>query len=222
MNEEMITTLFFAAVAAVIILKLRSILGQEDFNTPEHIKTKHTIIEEEADSGEITLKDVTSPLEEELKECEITGKTASALRAIAKKQHGFSIKHFTEGATVAFEMVVKAFSNGDKENLKELLREELYSQFVISIEEREKLGYTQEITILSVESAKILKANLYKDVAEITVEFMSEQINLIKDSKGKVVEGDVSKIEEHDDIWTFTKDLSSRNPNWKLKETADK
>ena len=58
-----------------------------------------------------------------------------------------------------------------------------------------------------------------KNTAYVTVKFVSELISVTRDAEGDVVEGDPKKVREVTDIWTFARDISSKNPNWKLVAT---
>jgi predicted lipid-binding transport protein (Tim44 family) len=52
------------------------------------------------------------------------------------------------------------------------------------------------------------------------VRFTSEQVNVVRDAEGKVLEGDPGTAEEVVDIWTFERDTRSADPNWTLAETS--
>jgi predicted lipid-binding transport protein (Tim44 family) len=51
------------------------------------------------------------------------------------------------------------------------------------------------------------------------VKIVSEQVNVTKNASGEVVDGNANHIAEVIDIWTFSRDLRSRDPNWKLIAT---
>jgi predicted lipid-binding transport protein (Tim44 family) len=55
--------------------------------------------------------------------------------------------------------------------------------------------------------------------ANITVKFVSQLISATRNRDGKIVEGDLKKVREVTDIWTFMRDMSSKDPNWKLIAT---
>ena len=55
--------------------------------------------------------------------------------------------------------------------------------------------------------------------AYVTVKFVSELISVTRDAEGDVVEGDPKKVREVTDIWTFARDITAKNPNWKLVAT---
>jgi predicted lipid-binding transport protein (Tim44 family) len=55
--------------------------------------------------------------------------------------------------------------------------------------------------------------------AQVTLRFVSKLITATRDNEGKVVDGNPEKVAEVTDIWTFARDVSSRDPNWKLVAT---
>jgi predicted lipid-binding transport protein (Tim44 family) len=55
--------------------------------------------------------------------------------------------------------------------------------------------------------------------AQITVRFVSQLISVTRDKSGNVIEGNAEKVTDVTDVWTFARDLSSRDPNWKLVAT---
>ena len=73
-----------------------------------------------------------------------------------------------------------------------------------------------EHSLISIKSVDIENINVKESIADIVVKFVSEQVNLLKNEKGKILEGDNEYVENHIDYWTFSKDLKSSNPNWKL------
>ena len=56
-------------------------------------------------------------------------------------------------------------------------------------------------------------------MVRLSVRFVSELISATKDRDGKVVDGDPEAAQSVRDVWTFTRDLRSRDPNWKLAAT---
>jgi predicted lipid-binding transport protein (Tim44 family) len=58
------------------------------------------------------------------------------------------------------------------------------------------------------------------NTAKVSVRFVSEQLILVRDSSDNVVEGDPTQIDVVTDDWTFSRDVTSRNPNWFLSVTS--
>jgi predicted lipid-binding transport protein (Tim44 family) len=80
-------------------------------------------------------------------------------------------------------------------------------------------GETLETTVVSIKSAEILEAGLQGRIANVTIKFVTEQINVTRDTAGNAVEGDPNRVSEVTDLWTYARDTRSRDPNWKLVET---
>ena len=68
-------------------------------------------------------------------------------------------------------------------------------------------------------SADIAGAALKGDEAQVTVKFVSQQINVTKDQEGRIVDGDPSEVANITDVWTFARSVKSRDPNWQLVAT---
>lgn len=127
---------------------------------------------------------------------------------------------FIDGAGKAFEMTLEAFSKNDLETLELLLSEKLLEGFKKSIKERKEENKTLNTEIISIADNKIIAASIDENIAHITVEFVTKQINFITDEKGEVVQGSKEQINDLKDIWTFKKDLNDISPNWKVSTTG--
>ena len=148
------------------------------------------------------------------------GELKAALEQIRRADHEFSPKRFAGGAQAAFEMVVAAFAKGDTATLRPLLGDDVYDEFAAAIRERLAEGHIQETTIVALDAAEIISAEMRASTARVTVKFVSQQINVIRDKEGEEVGGDSSLIERVTDIWTFARNTRSSDPNWALIETS--
>lgn len=144
---------------------------------------------------------------------------ASSLEELAGADPSFTPRSFVEGAKLAYEMVVESFAKGDKPTLKNLLSKEVFEGFARAIDEREAEGKRVESRFVGVDKAVIQQAVLDGSKASITMQFVSELITATYSSAGDVVDGDPKQIREVTDVWTFERDVTSRNPNWKLVAT---
>lgn len=195
-----IDILILAAVAAFLGYRLWSILGTHDPDKP--VKPKGQLFNEEADIPvRPTQRHQVFDSEEE------------------ESFHTFNHIEFIEGAEVAFRMIVIAFAEGDKTTLKKLLSKEVYDSFVEAINEREKAKQTLELEVARIVQAEVIKEIESDVLMEVTVRFISEQCSVTYDKKGKVLTGDPEQFHEITDIWTFTHEKSSPNPNWTVTST---
>ena len=147
------------------------------------------------------------------------GDLGENLRKIRSSDSSFNTETFVEGARAAFEMIVTSFATGDRETLRPLLSDEVYENFAGAIVERADQGNTMEMTLVGISSSEIIEASMDGRVAFVTVKFVTEQIEVTRDSGGDVIEGDPTRVTPVTDIWTFARNTRSRNPNWTLVAT---
>ena len=144
---------------------------------------------------------------------------ATALERMAESDTGFTPKSFVEGAKVAYEMIIDAFAKGDKAALKNLLSKDVFDGFGRAIDARASQGQRVESRFVGIDKAVIQHAGVSGRKASITMEFVSELISATYDKAGQVIDGDPKEIRQVTDVWTFERDLGSRDPNWKLVAT---
>jgi predicted lipid-binding transport protein (Tim44 family) len=145
--------------------------------------------------------------------------TATGLDAIAREDRTFDAKHFLTGARAAYEMIVTAYAAGDRRQLKNLLGREVYEGFEGAIKEREQRGETVETRFVSIDAADIIGADMRGRTAQVTVRFVSQLVSVTRDRSGAVIDGNPDKVTDVTDVWTFARDISARDPNWKLVAT---
>ncbi|MCR9212794.1 MAG: Tim44/TimA family putative adaptor protein [Proteobacteria bacterium] len=222
---QFLDIILLAAVAGFIFLRLRSVLGRrighEQASREERARElaeKHkasTKDEVDSDDNVVTLENKTgrssdSPFEG----LELT-RVLNQIRQIDKT---FDQTVFVQGAQAAYEAIVVAFARGDRETLKDLLAEDVYNNFERSIQDREDQNFEMSTDIVSISSANIIDATLVSKEAEVTVKFEAEMISMTKDEEGMVVSGD-PQPHTVNELWTFARNLRSRNPNWLLIAT---
>ena len=128
-------------------------------------------------------------------------------------------QEFLNGAKAAYEMIVTSFAKGDKNVLKPLLNKEIFQNFSDEIDYRKKENVKSELTFVGIKSAKIKNFEKKDNIYTFTVDFVSEIITCKKDKNNKVIEGNPDIIKTVNDIWKFSKNMWSNNPNWYLVET---
>ena len=116
-------------------------------------------------------------------------------------------------------MIVQAYSTGDKDVLRPLLAEDVFNGFAGVIDQRKAAGQTLDTQLIAIRGAELVDAEMRGSTARIGIRFASEQVNIVRDTAGSVVEGDAGTAEEVVDIWTFERDTRSSDPNWTLVET---
>lgn len=227
-----ILTLLFLVIAVVIFLRLRSVLGRRTGNERTHYD-RYSSADSNGQSvpdNIVTLPRVDSRASEELDAATFAKRLkdiatldsdlGQKLQAIAQKDRSFDPKHFLNGARTAYEMIVTAFAEGDRRQLKQLLSREVYDSFAQAISDREKNGQVVDLKFVGISSSKILDAETIGKAVHITIKFVSELITVTRNRNGEAVEGDPSVIREVTDVWTFARDATSRDPNWRVVATG--
>ena len=188
---EYIDIILLAMIAGFIFLRLRNILG------------KRTGFDEKLSTG----------FKKEIQK-ETTNKN------MENQTFDDSAKlEFLNGAKVAYETIITSFAKGDKNILKPLLKKEIFQNFSDEIDHRKKENVKSELTFVGIKSAKIKNFEKKDNIYTFTVDFVSEIITCKKDKNNKVIEGHPDRIKTVNDIWKFSKNMWSDNPNWYLVET---
>jgi predicted lipid-binding transport protein (Tim44 family) len=128
---------------------------------------------------------------------------------------GFDPGRFLDGAEQAFRMIVSAFATGDRTTLRALLSDDTYRAFEAAISGRETAGETQRTEIRAIPAATIDQADLRGTIANVSVRFVSDQVNVTIGHDGNPVAG-ADAVTEITDLWTFERDLTSPDPTWRL------
>lgn len=204
-----IDILIFAVIAVLLVLRLRSVLGQRTgYEQPQDNQVKESF--DDKGNAPISFPKAAD------KSAKISGSGLDALRRVDRQ---FNEKEFVQGATAAFDMILTAFADGDQAQLKRLLSYDLLQSFMQTIHDRTAAKESLEITINDIREVSILNVELVDSVASITVHFHTTQTRIARDEQGDVMEDSDTGPQEFIDIWTFERDLTLSDPNWKLAET---
>jgi len=235
-----IFTLLFLALAVIVILRLRSVLGRKTGEDDARVERSKAEQRARAAAAQGQDKVVTLPRRDrpEVAQDKPVAVTAAAgieekvrtlasgneplangLLAIAGADPAFDPEHFIAGSRQAYEMIVTAFAEGNRKTLKGLLSRDVFDGFSAALGERESRGEQIDQSFVGINKADIVEAELKGGVAHVTVRFVSELISATRDREGAVITGDPKRIKEVIDIWTFAREVASRDPNWKLVAT---
>lgn len=235
-------TIIAIAISVVVIFQLRSVLGKrtgserppfDPYSSKDESKLEKStgdnvvampkrpgapepVMNPQLDEGQ----DVTAVID---RLAETGTALNEGLRKIVEVDPGFDPDGFLDGARSAYEYIVTAFAAGDRGTLENLLSEDVYNGFSTAITDREARKETIDFSFVGINKANIVSADLNDGLARVQVNFKSELIQAIIDEEGRVVDGDPNAVDEVTDIWTFERDTSSGDPNWKLiaTETPD-
>ena len=226
-----IWTFLFVAIAAVIFWKLWSVLGQRTGRErPPFDSFSRDTVRQSTNDNVVTLPsrgaepqpkpaETSVPADRWSGIAEAGSAVAAGLDAMARDDKSFDVKHFIAGARAAYEMIVTAYAAGDRRTLKNLLSRDVYDGFEAAIRDRETKGQTAESRFVSIDKSDVTGAELRGRVAQVTIRFVSQLVSVTRDRNGGVVEGSPDRVTDVTDVWTFARDLSSRDPNWKLVAT---
>jgi predicted lipid-binding transport protein (Tim44 family) len=225
-----LTNILILALAVVIFLRLRSVLGRRTGNERPHLDPYAAQDGGAARDGNVVTMprtEVRAPpsrpagpsVDERLASLPPESGARAALRDIASADPAFEAGSFLSGAKAAYETIVTAYAHGDRETLRNLLSPEVYDSFNAVIAEREARGETAEFSFVGLASADISDAHLDVQTANVTVRFVSDLVTAVRDRTGSVVEGDLKAVRRVTDVWTFARDVRSPNPNWRLIAT---
>ena len=143
----------------------------------------------------------------------------TGIAALQAADPSFQEESFLAGARGAFEIIVTAFAAGDAAKLQPLLSPDVFVAFADAIRARQAAKETAQTTVVAVKSATIAETRIEGATGLVTVKIVSDQINVVRDAEGKVVEGDPDHAIEKTDFWTFSRALRARDPNWTLVAT---
>ena len=224
---QFLDIILFALVAAFLILRLRSVLGRRNGHEgPTRDPFEKASRREKTDEKVVRLPDRSDKTEEAgppiADDEPVPEGTAleMGLTQIRVADPKFNINEFQSGSRIAFELILTAFAAGDTATLKNLLSPEVFGNFSQSIREREEAGETMETTLVGFKSTDVVEAYMAGRTAHITMKFVTQQINVIRDKDGEIVDGDLSTMVDVTDFWTFARDTRSADPNWMLVATG--
>ena len=197
-NFGYIDIILLAMIAGFIILRLRNILGRKT----GHESKIYTDFNE--------------------KRFETINKKNINVNEARDTLEGQDKKEFLKGAEIAYETIITSFAKGDKQKLEDLLTKQMSNNFYEAIEERNRLKISSDLTFIGIKQSNLEKFEKVKTNLFATVKFVSEIISVKKDSNNKIIEGNPDRIKTVTDHWKFTKNASSKSPNWYLTEIISK
>ena len=229
MPEIDLPTVIFALVALFVVYKLRSVLGtrNDGARPPGGLLAPlrrapgpagPSAAARDAPAEAPALQPALPPVVDRWKSVAEPG-AWKGLDAIAEADKSFAAPDFLSGARMAYEMIIHAFAAGDSATLRGLMAPDAFGNFDAAIRARAVAGRTMTTTVVSIDGATIAGAQRDGPNALISVRFASELSSVTRDSAGAVVDGSPTEVVDHLDLWTFVRDVRSRDPNWRLTAT---
>lgn len=206
--------LFFIAVAGFVLFRLFSVLGTKTGHEarPEYdpLASARQNDRDTAEAEAVGFDDAPAPVRP----------VSTNARVLRDADPEFDEGQYLDGARGAYEMIVEAFAAGDLKSIRPFLGDSVYDAFKGAVVAREEAGHTSDVKFVGIEHAAIVDAEVDKDTMTAVTEFTSNQVRVVRDGDGNVIEGDPNRIDLVKDRWTFSRKRSSRDPNWALVATG--
>ncbi|WIJ25391.1 Tim44/TimA family putative adaptor protein [Devosia sp. RR2S18] len=224
-------TLIVIGVAVFVLFRLRSVLGTRTGHERPPVERRKPV-EGEHDETVVPIRprQAGAPeLDDERRQRKIAAEIeqysqgdaelAAGLRSVVEADPTFTPKSFMEGAKQAYEMIVTAYAEGDRQTLKNLLERDVYEGFVRAITEREAADQKVDFTFVGLPKVEFSAAEYDRKNVLVTVRFHAEVVSATRDKDGNLIEGNADQVQNIADEWTFARNPKSRDPNWKLTST---
>jgi predicted lipid-binding transport protein (Tim44 family) len=208
-----------ALVALFIGLRLYSVLGERTGHEQQPILKPAD--QDARVEPRVTQPAVTQPSADSSTDLAYVPLAGPGVRAILAADPSFDVARFLEGAKGAYRLILEAFWKGDLDVVKAHMDEHVFETFADAVKQRKKDGLTLDNRLVTIEQAVISEANVERTVAVLTVRFEADIAAVTRNSEGQVVAGSLSDAVQTRDLWTFRRDLASRDPNWFLIETDE-
>ena len=216
----MLEIVLLAMVAAFLGLRLYSVLGRRAEQEEEPVVQRFDSDDKVAGIRPAAMPaPVAQPRAAELEG--VMPAVERALREIAAADNSFNLAQFLEGARGAYRMILEAFWNADRETLRELCDDDVYAGFAGAIDAREAAGETLANSLIRIEEVRVHSAVLDGKTARIALLFVADIAAVTRDKDGNVIAGSLDDAIESRDVWTFSRNTASRDPNWLLDETDE-
>ena len=216
----MYVIVILAMIAGFLALRLYSVLGkrtrheQEPALRPAEDRAKVTVLQPrpatEMSGDSVRLADGL-----------IAPGAEMGVRALIAADRSFDVPQFVDGAKSAYRMVLEAFWRGDRDEIAWLCDDDVRASFEEAIAAREAEGHVLDNRLVRIEKARIVEASVDGRIAQVALQFEADIAAITRDKDGNVVAGSMTDAIGTNDIWTFTRDIRSADPNWKLSETDE-
>lgn len=228
--------LIWAAIAGFVIFRLRSVLGRRTGNerpprdSLSHESSPPGSTKAEASDTVISLsKGARGQQDANAPQRQLTAQSvgidpnsalAETLSRIRVADRYFEPAEFVDGAATAYRIIIHAFASGDEAELKPLLSPDVMADFRRALSARAAKGETVDAQVTDIVAARITDAELNGTIAELTIRFESDIVRCTRDSENRVIDGDPTDPSRVTDVWTFSRDVESDDPNWMLVATS--
>ncbi len=144
---------------------------------------------------------------------------AGGLAQVKALDASFEEKPFLQESRDIFTAVVGAYAAGNLTRIADLLSPDLLGQFQQTVNARTAAGQVAHSRIARIKETEVLAARAEATRAYVTVKFVSDQENILRDAQGAILGGAEGKYEEVTDTWTFAHDTQASGTKWVVVET---
>jgi predicted lipid-binding transport protein (Tim44 family) len=208
-----------ALVALFIGLRLYSVLGERTGHEQQPILRPAD--QDARVQPRVTQPPIATPAADSAADLAYLPLAGPGVRAILAADPSFDVARFLEGGKAAYRMILEAFWNGDLDAVRSHVDNHVFETFASAVEQRRKEKLTLDNRLVTIEQAVISEAMLEHSAAILTVRFEADIAAVTRNADGQVVAGSLSDAVQTRDLWTFRRDLASRDPNWVLVETDE-
>jgi predicted lipid-binding transport protein (Tim44 family) len=213
-----VTIILLAMVAGFVALRLYSVLGKRTGH--EQTVAKPIDAPTRAMPSVRTLPGPAGDIIE-APDAAFADEAALGIKQIAAIDGSFNAAQFIAGARSAYGLILEAFWRGDEAELRRFADEDVVAAFGEAIADRKAKGHVLDNRLISIERAQIERAILDGQLAHITLRFKADIAAVTRNADGEVVAGSMSDAVTTDDLWTFSRNVRSNDPNWMLTETDE-
>lgn len=216
MSTQLIELIILIAIAAFVLFRLKSVIGtRTGYEAPPDYLTR--------DRAAAAPRPVSATDADAQADHPAPDDAKAALAAMREAEPDFSLAEFLQGARGAYEMILMAFEAGDRATLRNLLAADVFEAFDRGIADREAKGLKVEARFVGVRDIRLERASFDPATgeAELTLRFVGELVTAVRDPEGRVIEGDPNEVRRQTDVWTFSRRMGSRDPNWRLSATGE-
>lgn len=220
MQTGWIEIFFLAMLAGFIALRLYNVLGRRTGHEKPVSENFRSSRPEVAQAGTRPRAEPDAAPVPDLP-ADIEPGVRPGIEAVMSADRNFQPGRFLASAQTAYGMTLEAFWQGDLDALKELVADEIYSNFRAAIEQRKERGEFLDNRLLQVDRAAIVDAHMNGAMAEVTVRFDAEIVTVTKNREGAIVAGSANETVQTHDLWTFSRHTASSDPSWLLVATDE-
>ena len=144
---------------------------------------------------------------------------SKVMTEIERIQPGFSAQSFLDICRIdIIPNLLEAIAKGNDEIVKDWCSEAPYNQLMLPWKEQEKRGYQYDVKIIDLDHLDIAGATKVDSGPVLVVSFQTQQIVVVRNSKGDIIDGDENQVNRVYHVWALCRDLEELDPRaaWKV------